>query len=68
MGVVVAARHLLLDTDVALKFLLTTEPDVVAVLGVSAAGHDGNYDEGFPTWFVFVPVTLFVALLCQPRS
>jgi eukaryotic-like serine/threonine-protein kinase len=29
MGVVVAARHLLLDTDVALKFLLTTEPDVV---------------------------------------
>src|SRR4051794_8327169 len=29
MGVVVAARHLLLDTDVALKFLLTREPDVV---------------------------------------
>src|SRR5438552_2214501 len=29
MGVVVAARHLLLDTDVALKFLLTTEPGVV---------------------------------------
>jgi len=30
MGVVVAAHHLLLDTEVALKFLTTTEPELVA--------------------------------------
>jgi len=30
MGVVMAAQHLLLDTEVALKFLTTTEPELVA--------------------------------------